>query len=635
MAQDTNIVVLNRVLITSVRADYKTPVTQKTLGDTALQDGYQGQEIPVLLSTQTSMNSNSDGGHSQGYSYVSLRGAGQARINMTLNGVPLNEPEDHGVYTSNYPSFITSIQSVQIQRGVGASSNGTSSFIGSINFQTKNGLNKGSELQVGLGSYNTARFNFSGGTGLSKKNLAFFTNIGSLATDGFRNNSGSLGGSIFVTGGYFGKKRVTRLSAFTGISQNYMAWDGSSEDALKVDYRDNPRGKDRPDLFSQTHIQFQNINIFNKKSKLTSTLFFNYLKGHYDVYSFEEVNTIGYYANENQNSNWFGYIGQFDYRVDNIKLVIGVSANTYRRNHDGIEYYDANTSYTYTNYGRKNDLSGFLKMTYDVDNLSLYLDLQERYADFKYHGDVDLPKQKWSFFNPKAGLKVFINKRLNLYGSVGISHREPTRSVMLNGGLYLTTFNTARPEEVVDYELGANYNSSRVKLQTNLFLMAFRNEIIPVGPLGSNSLPTMVNVDNSLRYGYEVDLQYNISKSFSYSVNGMISKNTYGDDHKYQIFSPSYTANQSLSYTRGKFSINVNSSYYSKSYMDLDNLYTTDGYILLGGNVNYTIDNVTFNFQANNLTNEKYYDNGYVAGGTKYLFSNALVNYYFTTRIKL
>lgn len=635
-AQDSTIVTLNRVLVTtSVRADKKTPVTQKTIGDTTLQSGYQGQEIPVLLSSLPSMSSNSDGGHGQGYTYLSLRGAGQARINMTLNGVPMNEPEDHGVYSSNFPSFINAIQSVQIQRGVGTSSNGTAAFIGSISFQSKSGFKKGTEVQLGGGSYNTVRFNVSTSTGLSKKNLALFVNVGGVTTEGFRYHSGSRGGSLFISGGYYGSKRVTKLTLFSGISKNYMAWDGVEESELAKDYKSNPRGNDNPDMFTQTHVQLQNINIFSNKSKLTSTLFFNYLNGHYDVYSMKDVNLIGYYAKENQNSNWVGYITQYNHIFKKFKLSLGLSANTYTRNHSGVEFYNSTTSATYKNSGNKNELSGFAKISYDRENVTYYLDLQQRFVEFKYHGDVPLNKQSWSFFNPKIGFKVFVDEKTSYYCTAGISHREPTRSVMFSGGLYLTTLNKVKPEKVIDYEVGVNYNGPRLTLQSNVFLMDFNDEIIPVGPSGANSLPTMINVNESIRAGFEVDLEYKISDKFSYSMNATLSHNTYGDKNLHPLFSPSRIFNQSIGYSANNLSVSLSQTAYSKSFIDLSNKNATPSYTVFYFNASYDYKNCNISFQANNLLNSKYYCNGYMSGNSKYLYPNALFNYYFTLRIKL
>jgi iron complex outermembrane receptor protein len=636
LAQDTlKSTTLERVLVTGVRADRKTPVTQKTVGDTSLQDGYQGQEVPMLLGSLPSIFSNSDGGHAFGYSYFSLRGASQSRINMTLNGVPLNEPEDHGVYTSNYPSFINAIQSLQIQRGVGTSSNGAASFIGSINFQSKNGFRRGTEIQFGLGSFNTQRFNISTSTGLSKKNFALFANVGGIKTDGFRNNSGSIGGSVFVSGGYFGDKRVTKLVFFSGQSENEMAWEGSDENVLKINYRDNPRGVDNKDFFRQTHVQLHNVNFLNKRSKLVNILFYNHLNGRYDVYNKKDLPVFNYYASEKQYSNWVGYVGQYDYKTSDINISTGVSLNTYTRYHNGVEYFDTTNAYPYKNHGTKNEISGFVKINLGDDDVREYVDIQGRYVEFNYRGDVPMPKQSWFFFNPKVGVKVFHSKNFDSYYTIGLSHREPTRTVLFNGGFYLTNLNAIKAEQVIDIELGVNYRDSKLELQSNVFCMLFENEIIPAGPPGSNSLPTMINVDKSYRVGFEADAAYHFSGSFSYNGNLTISDSRFGELNKRQLFSPSVILNQGVNYSIGNYSFNLNHSYFSKSYIDISNENTVDGYFVLNTNLTYTKGMYKLSVQVNNLTGQKYYCNGYVVNGVRYLFPNALTNVYATLIVKL
>jgi len=634
IAQDSTVITLNQVLVTAVRADKKTPVTQKTIGDESLLEAYHGQEIPMLLGSLPSIYSNSDGGHAQGYSYFSLRGINQPRINMTLNGVPLNEPEDHGVYTSNMPSFINSIQSIQIQRGVGTSTNGSPAFVGSINFQSKSGLMKGTELQFGGGSYNTGRFNFSTASGLTKNKFAYFLNVGGVTTDGFRENSGSRGGTIFLSVGHFGKKQITKLTVFSGLSKNQMAWEGTPESVVAENYKANLRGNDRPDLFNQTNIQLQQINIFNPKSKLTTTLFFNNLKGEYDVFNLKDVDVNMYYANENQHSNWVGLINQYDYKILNYRLSIGLSVNTYRRNHRGVEYYSSTTSAEYQNSGNKAEASGFIKLSLDRKKVTYYVDVNQRYVDFKYRGDLSLNKT-WNFFNPKVGAKYFVNPNLNFYTTIGLSHREPTRSVLLNGGLYLTQLNDVKPERVIDYELGLELSTAKIKLQTNLYLMTFKDEIIPAGPLGSNSLPIMINVPKSLRTGLEVDLEYTLVEGLIYAANTNLSYSEFGSDHKRPLFSPTVMFNQGLSLYRKSFSFNINHSYFSKSYIDITNENTVPSYSIFGANIGYEYQNIKLMLQGNNLTSLKYYCNGYAINGTKYLFANALANYYLTLRVKL
>lgn len=635
IAQDTiKALQLTPVLVVGVRADKKTPVTQKTIGDTSIQETYQGQEIPIILGKLPSMYSSTDGGHAQGYTYVSMRGASQNRINMTLNGVPLNEPEDHGVYTSNYPSFINAIQSIQVQRGVGTSSNGAASFIGSINFQSKNGLHKGTELQIGGGSFNTYRVNLSTSTGLQGKYASFF-NIGAISTDGFRKNSGMSGGSLFYTGGYYGDKRITKVVLFAGMSANKMAWEGSDEDVLKTDFRDNPRGNDNKDYFAQTHVQLHNINMFNSRNKLTTTLFYNRLDGNYDVYNKAELPTLGYYAREEQYSNWLGYVGQYDYKTPVVNLTLGASLNTYTRHHQGIEYYSLVDSFQYKNHGVKNEASGFAKLNIGTSDIRVFLDVQARYIDFKYRGDVPLDKQSWFFINPKFGLKFFFEKNWDFYTSLSMSHREPTRSVMFNGGFYLTDLNKVKPEQVLDFELGTNYKSDKISLQSNIFIMSFTNEIIPAGPMGPNSLPTMINVDKSVRYGFEFDVDYKVHSNLVYSVNGSLSDNYFGDDKKRQLFSPNLIVNHSLVYSKGAISGGLNQSIYSRAFIDITNAYSIPASSNIGANVSYTYKNYKVSVQANNITSNKYYFNGYAIGGKRYLFPNALANYYVTFRINL
>lgn len=637
-AQDSvKITEMSPVLVTAVRADKFTPITQKTIGDTAIQSSYQGQEVPILLGSYPSMYSNTDGGHSQGYTYVSMRGASQNRINMTLNSVPLNEPEDHGVHTSNFPSFINAIQSIQIQRGVGSSTNGSAAFIGSINFQSKTGLNRGSEIQIGAGSFNTFRLNAAYSSGLKNKHASFL-NVGMMTTDGFRQNSGSHGGSIFYTRGYYGEKRITKFVVFSGFSRNQMAWEASDEDVLKVNYRDNPRGNDRKDFFNQTHIQIHNTNIFNKQSKLTSILFVNHLEGNYDVFNKESLPTLGYYAQENQYSNWAGYITQYDYKNDNVKLSVGLSLNTYRRNHFGTEFVMVDSSVlksNYQNYGNKNEASSFVKLIFGPEELKMYFDLQARYVDFKYVGDKALGKYTWLFTNPKVGFKYFLDKNTNVYYSIGMSHREPTRNILFNGGLYLTDLNNVKPEEVVDLELGVNHKGDKLTLQANLYYMSFQNEIIPAGPMGANSLPMMINVDKSFRKGIEFDIDYTINKSFQYSVNGSISNSRFGVDNKQQLFSPNRMFNQSLTYTNKAFSMNVNQSIYSKAYIDIENQFSVPACTTIGFNASYSYKNLVLSLQGNNITNNKFYFNGYAMNNKRFLFPTALANYFVTLRIKI
>lgn len=636
IAQDTiKSKTLASIQVTCVRADKKIPVTQKTLSDSAIQANYQGQEIPMLLGSQTSIYTNCDGGHNAGYSYFSIRGIDQTRINITLNSVPLNEGEDMGCYTSNYPSFTSAIHSIQIQRGVGTSSNGASSFGGSLNFQSKDGLVKGTDIQIGGGSFNTSRFDISTSTGLSKHKLALFANIGGIQTDGFRDNSGCKGGSAFVSLGYFGKSSITKLNLLTGISQNKQAWMGSSDEALAANYRDNPRGGDNMDNFNQTNVQLQNITMFNSRFKLTSTAFYNYLDGHYNVFNVDSP----YFAYESQYSRWIGGITQLDYNYGDFKVTSSLSASTYTRYHSGYEIFGNDLiEHPYLNNGKKNDANAFIKVSYDTKKVLYYVDLQGRFVDYKYSGDVSV-YQSWNFFNPKVGIKVFINKSLDAYWNLGISHREPTHSIMLNGWLYLNSDNPitiVKPEEVIDNEIGINYISNKLKLQANVYVMKFTNEMIAAGPMGYNSLPIMINVPNSLRYGFELDGSYKLNKSFTYSANTTVSDGHFKVDsgtYAY-LFNPNFMLKHSINYTLNKLFVSLNQVYISRVYIDKGNQFTLPISSTIGVNLGYTFGRYQVSIQGNNLTGEKTYSNGSVTD-VRCRIPNALQNYFITLKIHL
>ena len=629
---------LSEVVINCVRADFKIPVTEKTISDSTIQDGYQGQEIPMLLGGLTSVNTNSDGGAYSGYSYFTIRGIDQTRINITLNGVPINEPEDMGVYTSNYPSFTTAIQSIQIQRGVGTSSNGASSFGGSLNFQSKDGLSKGTDIQIGSGSFGTSRFDVSNSTGLNH-GFALYTNIGGIYTNGFRENSGSKGGSVFFSLGYFGKNSITKLNVLSGISRNKQAWQGGSDSILSQDYRYNPRGGDRMDYFSQSNVQLQNITK-SKNLKFSNTLFYNYLDGDYDVNNIKDIVLNQYFGHENQYSRWVGAISQVDYNKNDFKVTASLSANRYNRFHNGYEIFDTTlTQYPYKNSGKKDELSGFLKFSYDTRKVVYYLDLQERFVNFKYYGDTTFTLD-YKFFNPKFGIKYFINSKLSTYYSFGVSHREPTRSILLNGYFYIDStnpINLVKPEEVFDNEIGVNYNNGKLKFQADVYVMSFRNEMITAGPLGINSLPLLINVPRSVRYGFEFDGKYKFNKHFTYEGNTTISRGEFKVDSGtyHYLFNPNFMLKHSLAYSMGKGSISINQTYISRSFIDKQNDFYLPIYSTIGVNFGYTFGKVEVTLQGNNLTGAKTYSNGYAVSGVRYRMSNALQNYFFTIRIHL
>lgn len=244
---------LEEVSINAVRSDKKLPVTETTISKANIDQNYTGQEMPVILAKTPSITWYSDGGNYTGYSYLRLRGLDQTRVNFTLNGVPLNEPEDQGAYFSNYPDFLNSIGSIQIQRGVGISTNGSASFAGSVNMESPS-LNDSAytEINTSYGSYHTYRLSPEFNTGLLKNNWSFYGRYSNVGSNGFREHSGTKGQSFFFSGGYIGKKGILKFTSFNGNSKNEMAYLAVVDTTLKNNYRANSLTQDEKDEFKQS-----------------------------------------------------------------------------------------------------------------------------------------------------------------------------------------------------------------------------------------------------------------------------------------------------------------------------------------------------------------------------------------------
>lgn len=456
--QDT--LTMSEVVIYSVRAGEDKPVTEKTFYSYQLQKNYQGQDIPFFLNKHNpSILVYSDGGNYNGYQYFRLRGIDQTRINMTLNGVPLNEPEDQGAYFSNYPDYMKNISSMQVQRGIGLSSNGVASYGGSINFESVN-LQKesGADINIGYGSFNTKRLSIGLNSKVSDK-IYLYGRYSKLSSDGYRNNSSTDGQTFFYSGGYFGKKDIIKFTGFFGESKNGMAYLASSVADIQKDRKNNPLSPNENDDFKQNHFQLQYTRELNNNLKWTNTAYYTYLLGSYDVY----INPDMLYFK--LRSNFYGIISNLDYKKNNLDVNFGLHANNYDRTHQMSIKPDITTN-LYSNTGKKNEQSAFLKLSYKLGKFTPYIDLQARNVNFTYVPEPSYNLQfnsiNWFFFNPKAGLSYKKNEYITFYTCIGQTHREPTRNDMFGGAddidpnnyALVSDFHRVKPESVIDFELG-------------------------------------------------------------------------------------------------------------------------------------------------------------------------------------
>lgn len=621
---------LDTVVLQGVRADKKTPVSKKNIKKSEIQKTYSGQEMSIILDKTPSITSSTDGGHPQGYTYFRLRGIDQTRINMTLNGIPLNEPEDQGVYFSNIPNFITNIKSLQIQRGVGTSSNGVSSFAGSVNFLSKTGVKASNQIEFDYGSFNTQRYSFTHESGLiGNDNFSIYANLSKFNTDGYKYHSGSDGFLGFLSASYFGVKSKTTLTTFTGASNNQMAWFAVSEEDIANDPRTNYNDPNADDNFKQTTVMVDHKINFDAINKFNVSAFYTTLDGEWDLY-------VGEMLNFNLKSHFYGLVSNYNYKKNNLNFDLGVSGNRYNRRHSSVGIPSFNID-PYDNTGFKNELSSYFKVKYDLNDLTFFLDTQVRYANFTYEGDVELGKQEWTFFNPKVGATYTFNKKVNVYGSVGKSNREPTRSDMFGGDDNLRNFVEVTPEEVLDYELGVNYQYKNLFLQANLYYMDFNNEITLLGSLGSYSLQNFGNVEKSYRSGIEIDARVNITKHLEFNYNANFSKNKITDQgvEFEPLYTPTVVNNASIKLHKGNSFIEYQIKNHSESYLDFANENVTPSFTVSNVNIGVEVaKDFILKLKVNNIFSTEYFTNGYMVDDVRHFYVNAPLSAYLTTSYK-
>ena len=619
-------------------ADDKTPVSFQNIKPEQFGDLNIGQEPSYILSQLSpSVTVYSDAGNSQGYSYIRLRGIDQTRINMTLNGVPLNEPEDQGAYFSNYPDFLNSISEVQIQRGVGLSQNGTASYGGSMQFLSPN-LSDSAQgsLGLGYGSFNSYRAFAEYQSGI-RKSKAFYVRATHLNSDGYKRHSGNTSQSLFYSGMLFGQKQLLKLTGFVGHQQNKMAWLGVSDSLIRTDRRFNANTNAEDDRFVQSLTMLEHKFHPNLRSTLSTTVFYNFLDGNYD---FDYNNPLWssdppFLMNFAFRSHYSGIFSNFNSKIGNLDLSAGFQATFYTRSHTGSE---PSLGEMYTNRGFKSDASVFAKAAYKIGSFNVFADVQGRYNRFDFAGRTNDLGLNWKFLNPRAGLSWQANKNSTLYYSIGSVGREPTRTDIFGGNdeprfdssFQLITFIT-KPESVIDQELGFRSSGKNWQVGANLFLMQFRNEIVLNGQFGPNALALNSAFARSFRSGLEIQGSYE-------PVNGLLFTNASSFNYSRikdqgisfsPILTPKFIVNQSISYIFNGFRIGLDARYQSSSFIDFANTLSLDDYLLLNAQLSYRFRGWEFRFMVNNLLNTSYYNQGYVDfdGLPKY-FVTAPLNFY-------
>jgi iron complex outermembrane recepter protein len=651
IARDTSLVVqldpaapsLERVTVTALRGDARAPIPQRTMDREEVERRYVGQDVPLLLTGQPSITSYADAGAFANYTYLRLRGIDHTRVNITLDGVPLNDPEDQFVYFSNFPDFGNSLESVQIQRGVGTSSYGTAAYAGAINLQSMAlaASERGGELQLGRGSFGTTRGSAEWMSGRVGDRFAGYARASAHRTEGYRHHSGNTGQSYFANGASFGARDIVKITAFGGRSRNELAYLAVPLPDLERDPRTNPLGEDERDDFQQHFASASWTRVLGEQAALQTTAYSIWASGDYDVRIAPDL------YNFRLASRVTGALATWSARRGALDLDVGAHANAYHRHHSlGIRP-DLETL-VYRNTGRKHEQSAFAKAAVSLADVTLYGDVQLRRADFEYvpaaGSGVPGSSIAWTFLNPKIGITWEISRRTTLYASYGSNGREPTRNDMFAGFDNVDTTNVdfigplsrVRPERVRDTEAGVRWRTRSLSANVNVFDMRFRNEITPVGALSYIGLPLRKNVRASYRRGLEADATWRPVASVNASANVTFSRNRIGeytDDATgvtYRdvepLLTPTLLANHAVDWRMtSALSLSLSGRYVGRSFLANtgDRAFMTPSAYLVDAGLAWRNGRHEIALDVMNLGSARFYAAGYTDGTIPYYFVTA------------
>ena len=654
-------------VVYATRASDRTPTTFKTIGREEIAKLNLGQDIPILLNFTPSVVTYSDAGAGIGYTGLRIRGSDQTRINVTVNGIPLNDAESHGVFWVNKPDFASSVENIQIQRGVGTSTNGAATFGASMNIQTDRHHEEAyGELDNSFGSFNTWRHMVKVGTGLLNNRWAFDARLSQITTDGYIDRATSDLRSFFLSGGYFGEKHVVKANMFSGTEQTYQAWEGVPEYLLQTNRTFNTFTYDnQTDNYQQDHYQLLYTGNWNSNWKANAGLHYTYGRGYYE--QFRENDRLSLYGLDPivignavvtrtdiirrrwLDNDFFGAVFSLNYISDNTRwnVIFGGGANRYDGDHFGEIIWMGVAGPTqirdryYDNNAIKDDLNLYTKATYEVSKgLFLFGDLQYRGINYRLSGiNNDLRDisgfHQFRFFNPKLGLSYETEDGLTWYASYAVANREPVRSDFTDA----QRGQEPKPESLQNLEAGIRTQRGSWTYNMNFFFMRYRDQLVLTGQLNDVGAYVRENVPNSFRTGIEMDAAYKLSNKWTLAGNLALSRNKiaefteylddYSTDDFQQIavvhtntdiaFSPNVVAAAIVDFKpfRG-FEVNLLSKYVGRQFLDntQNEGRSLNAFMTQDLRFNYSlrprfVKNLEFTLLVNNILNRLYEPNGY------------------------
>lgn len=673
-------IISDAVIVKGTRANKKDPIVYSQISEMEINSGNRTQDIPYLLNMTPSMVVTSDAGTGIGYTGLRIRGTDPSRINVTVNGIPYNDSESHDVYWVDIPDFISSVDNIQIQRGIGTSTNGAAAFGANINIQTKSlSAEPYAELHSTLGSFNTLKNTVSAGTGLMNDHFTADFRLSNLSSDGFIDRAFAKMNSVYFAVGWYSKKSILKATVFTGHELTYQAWGGVPAEMLENNRTYNPYTyENEVDDYQQNHFQLHWSYQFSHDLNFNMALHHTSGNGYYEQFK-EDQDFADYLINPIVNETdtifstdlvrrkWLdnkfsGAVYNLSYSLNNLDVYVGGGWNQYDGDHFGriiwAQYASNSTpddDYYFSN-GLKTDFNNFIKANYSLGKkINLFADIQYRMIDYTIDGRDDDQRDlsqyhKYNFFNPKGGLVYTPAKNHRLYGSVAVGNREPKRSNFTDA----RPDQVIKPEQMIDFEGGYGIKSNKLTTSVNLYYMDYKDQLVLTGEINDVGSPIMVNVSDSYRTGIEFEMTWNPANNLLWGVNASISKNKilsfdeYVDDwdtwgqqlvsleETDLAFSPNLIAASRLEWKPlTGMTMRLDSKYVGEQYLDNTSSQNRmlDAYFLNDFMISYerpfrSIKNVRIFVEVKNLLNHQYESNAWVYS---YFYQGArsqMVGYY-------
>jgi len=672
--QNDSINKLDEVLVSAVRATSKTPVTFSNLGKEEINKRNLGQDIPILMNFMPSVVTTSDAGNGIGYTGIRVRGSDATRVNVTINGVPYNDAESHGTFWVNMPDFASSVESLQLQRGVGTSTNGAGAFGASLNLLTdKYAESANGEISNSFGSFNTRKHTVKFSTGLLNDHFELAGRLSNLHSDGYIDRAESDLKSYFLQGTYVNKSTLIKALVFGGTERTYQSWNGIDAQTLREDRTFNPAGiftdefgqtrfyDNETDNYQQDHYQLH----WNEKwsQNWNTNLAFHYTKGkgYYENYKedadFSEYGLLPVGTETSTDlirqkwldNDFYGTTFSANYKKENWDIIFGGGFNKYEGDHYGKVIWSRFASQSelgdryYDDFADKVDGNVFAKANYQLTSkLNLFADLQFRNVNYKANGvQADLVNDTFDFFNPKAGFSFELNTKNTFYLSYAKAQREPNRSDYEGGNV--------RAEKLNDIELGWRFSTAKTKFNVNGYYMFYKDQLVLTGALDDVGNPIRTNVGKSYRLGIEADASFQFSEQWFLRPNITISDNKNVDfvvdngsglqnlGNTNIAFSPDIIIGNAITFMPSKsFQLSLLSKFVDQQYMSniddpqskLMDYTQTDFNFSYDWQINKVFKSITFTGLVNNIFDRKIVSNGAdYGGGYIYYFPQAGTNF--------